>query len=208
MCWYGKRVPRRASCADPGVQQAVPRDVEDLAALGKSMRCCPYYGGRSAIAAAEVVALPYSMLLSQHTRETLGLKLHGCVVVVDEGHNLVDAINQTHSAQLRMDQASHAHAQLSAYVERYRRRVLGKNTFFCEQLLLFLRQLVAFMKTAKAAPSDDAGGETKAPTRVMSLAGLLAKARLGVNLYKLRRYLERSHLARKVRRCCQCRERV
>ena len=83
---------------------AVPRDVEDLASLGRSMGCCPYYGSRGAIATAEVVALPYSMLLSRHTRETLGLKLEGCVVVVDEGHNLVDAINQTHSAQLRLTQ--------------------------------------------------------------------------------------------------------
>ena len=83
---------------------AVPRDVEDLASLGRRMGCCPYYGSRGAIATAEVVALPYSMLLSRHTRETLGLKLEGCVVVVDEGHNLVDAINQTHSAQLRLTQ--------------------------------------------------------------------------------------------------------
>jgi len=107
------------------VPQAQPLDVEELAQLGSDLGVCPYYGSRAAIAEAEVgcvvcgqsragwmgfspavfhsvqvITMPYSMLLNKHTRESIGLKLSKCVVVVDEGHNLVDAINSSHSASL------------------------------------------------------------------------------------------------------------
>jgi chromosome transmission fidelity protein 1 len=38
------------------------------------------------------------MLLSKSTRESVGIKLEGNIVIFDEAHNLIDAVNQTHSA--------------------------------------------------------------------------------------------------------------
>lgn len=52
----------------------------------------------------QVVALPYNMLLHKSTRESLGVELKGNVVVVDEAHNLVDAINEMYSTQLTLHQ--------------------------------------------------------------------------------------------------------
>ena len=40
-----------------------------------------------------IVTMPYSTLLHRRTRETLGLRIKGNVIIIDEAHNLVDAIN-------------------------------------------------------------------------------------------------------------------
>ena len=64
-----------------------------------------------------------SCLTVQETRESLGLSLAGAVVVVDEAHNLVEAVSSAHSATLQLDQVQQAHAQLTGYLERFRTRL-------------------------------------------------------------------------------------
>jgi hypothetical protein len=46
----------------------------------------------------QVVVMPYNMLLHGPTRQSLGLNLHNAVVILDEAHNIVDAVNGMHSA--------------------------------------------------------------------------------------------------------------
>lgn len=48
--------------------------------------------------------MPYSVLLHRSTRQALGLSLRGAVVVLDEAHNLIDAINEVHSARATLSQ--------------------------------------------------------------------------------------------------------
>ncbi len=59
---------------------------------------CPYYGARRAVPSADVLLVPYSAVLQPDTRRSLGIELEGSVVVFDEAHNLLDAINGAHSA--------------------------------------------------------------------------------------------------------------
>ena len=79
-------------------------DIEELASLGTKVGECPYYGSREAIPSAEVIALPYSMLLHPGTRQVLNLQLKDCVIVFDEGHNLVNAISNVHSSIVSLRQ--------------------------------------------------------------------------------------------------------
>jgi chromosome transmission fidelity protein 1 len=76
------------------------RDVEEAAELGWTAGTCAYYGSRKAVKYAEVVAMPYSMLLHSGTRTASGIEPHlkGSVVVIDEAHNIIDAINSTHAS--------------------------------------------------------------------------------------------------------------
>ncbi len=55
---------------------------------GRRKSVCPYYSARRAAAEADIVLAPYSCLLVRETREALGLRLEGNVIIVDEGHNL------------------------------------------------------------------------------------------------------------------------
>jgi len=81
-----------------------PLDVEDLSRSGSSLGICPYYGGRKLLAEADLVLVPYSAILSQDTRDSLGLVLKGNAVVFDEAHNLVDAVNGAHSCSVGLHQ--------------------------------------------------------------------------------------------------------
>jgi chromosome transmission fidelity protein 1 len=61
---------------------------------------CPYYGSRRAVPEADVVLAPYSAVLQREARDSLGINLEGAVVVFDEAHNLLDAVNASHSAAM------------------------------------------------------------------------------------------------------------
>jgi chromosome transmission fidelity protein 1 len=50
------------------------------------------------VSSADVLLVPYSAVLQPDTRRSLGIELEGSVVVFDEAHNLLDAINGAHSA--------------------------------------------------------------------------------------------------------------
>jgi len=61
--------------------QASVRDIEDIEDLGRKTKTCPYYGSRKAVKAAEVVTLPYNMLMQKTAREALGIFLKGCALL-------------------------------------------------------------------------------------------------------------------------------
>lgn len=67
---------------------AHPMDIEELAKLGSRKSICPYYACRRAVPEADIVLAPYSALLVKETREALGLKIEGNVLIIDEAHNL------------------------------------------------------------------------------------------------------------------------
>lgn len=52
--------------------------------------------------------MPYAALLSRETRAAMGVRLEGAVVVVDEAHNIVEAINSVHSKKLTLSQVRKA----------------------------------------------------------------------------------------------------
>lgn len=68
---------------------ASPKDIEDLVATGQDSETCPYFGSRRAIRQAQLVLLPYNLLLQKTAREALGIDLTDQVVIIDEAHNLI-----------------------------------------------------------------------------------------------------------------------
>ncbi|KAG8774167.1 ATP-dependent DNA helicase chl1 [Serendipita sp. 411] len=100
---------------------ATPRDIEDLVQLGKETKTCPYYGSRRAIKQAELVCLPYNLLLQKQSREALGVDVKDQVVVIDEAHNLIDTILSTHSILLPHTILKKSLQQLRIYLQRFRK---------------------------------------------------------------------------------------
>ena len=49
---------------------------------------------------AQLVVLPYNLLLHKSTREACGIKLNGNVVIIDEAHNLIDTISSVYSVEI------------------------------------------------------------------------------------------------------------
>lgn len=116
-------------------------DIEETVQEGRHMTACPYYAARQASKSAELIMLPYQMLLHRRTREQSGLRLAGAVVIIDEAHNLIDTISSIYSASVRLDQLQQAHQQLAAYKQRYHSRFSTRNLLQLNQLIFVTKQL-------------------------------------------------------------------
>ena len=82
------------------------------------MKACPYYSSRLSVPTAEIVALPYNLLLHKSTREACGIQLEGNIILIDEAHNLLETINNIHSVEITGGQLVKAHSQLTQYEAR------------------------------------------------------------------------------------------
>jgi chromosome transmission fidelity protein 1 len=70
-------------------------DIEDLVDVAKrQQKGCAYYSSRLAVADAQVVMVPYQILLHKKTREQFGIDLRNSIIIIDEAHNLLDTICQ------------------------------------------------------------------------------------------------------------------
>ncbi|NXN13715.1 DDX11 helicase, partial [Indicator maculatus] len=174
------------------------KDIEQLVALGRETKACPYYGSRFAIPAAQLVVLPYQMLLHEPTRSTAGIKLKDQVVIIDEAHNLIDTITCIHSAEVSGSQLCCAHSQLSQYMERYRKHLKAKNLMYIKQILYMLERFVAVLGgNVNQNPRCQAVPQTGIVLK--SINDFLFQSQIdNINLFKVQRYCEKSLISRKL----------
>ncbi|XP_039239091.1 ATP-dependent DNA helicase DDX11 isoform X4 [Pipra filicauda] len=174
------------------------KDIEQLVSLGRETKACPYYGSRYAIPAAQLVVLPYQMLLHEPTRSAAGIKLKDQVVIIDEAHNLIDTITCIHSAEVSGSQLCCAHSQLSQYMERYRKRLKAKNLMYIKQILYLLERFVAMLG---GNVNQNPGCQTVSQTGTVlkSVNDFLFQSQIdNINLFKVQRYCEKSLISRKL----------
>lgn len=109
-------------------------DIEDLFGLGKKFQVCPYYASRAAIPGAEIITLPYPLLLQKTARDALGIKLEGNVVIIDEAHNIMDAVANVYAAEVSLSDLRRARQMLGVYVKKFGKRLKGENRVMVAQL--------------------------------------------------------------------------
>ncbi|TLD35402.1 DNA repair helicase [Venturia nashicola] len=167
------------------------RDIEDLGVIGKKLGICPYYASRPAIRPSEIVTLPYPLLLQKSAREALNLSLKGHVIIIDEAHNLMDAISGIYSISVSLAQLERGRGQLMVYLQKFRNRLKGSNRVYVTQTVRMLDSLVTYLKDRSSK-----GREMEGQVAVGEL--MMGKGVDQINLFKLTRYLQDSKLARKV----------
>ena len=109
-------------------------DIEDLHRIGKDLQVCPYYASRTAIPGAEVITLPYPLLLQKSARDALGIKLEGNVVIIDEAHNIMDAVANVYAAEICLGELRRARQMLGIYVKRFGKKLKGENRVMVAQI--------------------------------------------------------------------------
>ncbi|KAI8813323.1 helicase C-terminal domain-containing protein [Cladochytrium replicatum] len=166
------------------------QDMEDLVKLGEQTCTCPYYGSRIAAKSSEVVLLPYSSLLSRQAREGLGINLKGKVVIIDEAHNIVSAIESVNSVSISTADVQTALVQLDGYYERFRSRLAGRNVVYIKQLQKLLQAIVSLSPASQSTVND---GIVYGINEFMRAAGCE-----NVNFFKIESYLMESKLAFKL----------
>lgn len=170
---------------------AQPTDIEEAGRLGASSETCAYYASRVALPAAEVVTVPYNLLLSSSARTAVGLSLKQSLVLIDEAHNLPEALRGLHSCRLSLPVVQMANIQLQNYVQRYIDRLSGRNIQYLGQL----RKIVLALEKHLKGENKKTHGEEKMRT----VTELLFDWKLAnINLFKLLRYMERSRLSQKL----------
>ena len=118
-------------------------DIEDLHRIGKDLQVCPYYASRTAIPGAEVITLPYPLLLQKNARDALGIKLEGNVVIIDEAHNVMDAVANVYAAEIRLGELRRARQMLNIYVKRFGKKLKGENRVMIAQVGKVIESLSA-----------------------------------------------------------------
>ncbi|KAK5953036.1 ATP-dependent DNA helicase chl1 [Knufia fluminis] len=124
------------------------QDIEDIAMLGKKMKLCPYYASRSAIAATEVITLPYPLLLQRNAREALGVEITDNVIIIDEAHNLTSAIADTLSVSMPLSHLELAQKQLLGYCQKFKNKLKGKNRVYIAQIIKLLKSCISQLQQA------------------------------------------------------------
>ncbi|KAJ2904640.1 chromosome transmission fidelity 1 [Zalerion maritima] len=167
-------------------------DIEDLFRLGKKLQICPYYASRSAIPVAEVVTLPYPLLLQKSARDALGIKLEGNIVIIDEAHNIMDAVSSVHASEIKMSDLKRAKQMLSIYVKRFGKKLKGENRVLVGQVARVVSSLLEWM--------TEEGSKLKQKEGIIGDSNVLLRAKGAdqINLFELTRYIQKSKLAYKI----------
>ena len=71
------------------------------------------------------------------------MNLEGAVVIVDEAHNLVDAVNAVHSASITRKQLATAKSALDTYYVRFSGRLAPGAVHLCGSLRVRATQLLS-----------------------------------------------------------------
>ncbi|GME39210.1 atp-dependent rna helicase chl1 [Neofusicoccum parvum] len=138
-----------------------------------------------------IVTLPYPLLLQKTAREALDISMKDHIVIIDEAHNLMDAITGIYSVSVSLSQLQRSRSQLTTYLQKFRNKLKGKNRVYVAQTVRLLDSLIGYLQDT-AAHAQEAEG-------VVQAGDLMAgKGVDQINLYKLLRYLNESKLARKV----------
>lgn len=95
------------------------RDIEDTIKVSQELKTCPYYSTRKSIEDGQVILVPYNSILHKNTRVSLGIDLKNNILIVDEAHNLLEAIERMHSVTVTGRNILHCFNQLSQYQKRY-----------------------------------------------------------------------------------------
>ncbi|XP_078428985.1 RAD3-like DNA-binding helicase protein isoform X2 [Wolffia australiana] len=186
---------------DEVLDQAVT-DIEDLVGLGKTLGTCPYYAARRVIPAIDLVILPYQSLLLKSARESLALNLKNNVVIIDEAHNLADALTNMYNSRITVSQLDNVRAHLDAYFERFRACLGPGNRRYIQTIMILAK---AFLGTLLGCENGTGvhvmnASEPKIPADYsMTINEFLFSLDVdNINLVKLCQYIKESNVIHKV----------
>ncbi|XP_065685204.1 ATP-dependent DNA helicase DDX11 isoform X1 [Hydra vulgaris] len=166
------------------------QDIEQIVKLGKDLNTCPYYGTRHTIPKAQLVVLPYQTLLHRGTRESVGINVKDCVVIIDEAHNLIETINNIHSVEIRQNQITSSINQLKHYKDKYFKRLKAINLMYIEQIIFVFNSLLKVLKEHIESPTEE---------YLSTINDFIYSAKIdNVNLFKIHKYCEQSSIAKKL----------
>ncbi|QPG74932.1 hypothetical protein FOA43_002270 [Brettanomyces nanus] len=167
-------------------------DIEDLDTIGSNLKVCPYYSSRHGVPVAEIISLPYQLLLQKEARDSLKLRLKDCIVVIDEAHNLIDTINSIYSSSIRFEELKLIRKAMRLYTRRFYSRMNAGNRINLSKMIKLVTLLAKFI--AKQIDLGRVSPGTEVDTNLI-FAGTTGDL---LNVYPLQKYINKSKIAFKV----------
>ncbi|XP_024882289.1 ATP-dependent DNA helicase DDX11 [Temnothorax curvispinosus] len=174
------------------------QDVEEITQRGQESNTCPYYGSRKSLQNGQLILVPYNSILHKNTRTSLGIDLKGNVLIIDEAHNLLDAIEGMHSSVITGRNLLHCYSQLSQYQKRFESLFSARSVMYLGQLSFCLKKLLTlFGATTKSHPGDEIN-KTITP-RLYKIEEFEVLTEIDtVNVFKLLEFVKASKLIHKL----------
>ena len=166
-----------------------PMDIEDIGAAARKAETCGYYAARKAALDADIVFLPYNTVLSKSVRETSGVRVKDSVVIVDEAHNIADAVNNMHSVVLGLAQLRAAKRQVLGYYNRFKNMLSPQNGRSVQMVLRLVEALLGCFAAEPAAPGSE----------IVTVNDFLSKTGIdNINIFRLSEFVRETKLFFKV----------
>lgn len=103
----------------------------------------------------------------------------------------MDAIAGIYSVSVTLPQVQQARSQLTAYLQKFRNRLKGKNRVYVAQIIRILDSVIAYLQLIASS--------SKASDGLVDMVSIMSgKGVDQINIFKLNAYLQESKLARKV----------
>ncbi|XP_035222077.1 ATP-dependent DNA helicase DDX11-like isoform X2 [Stegodyphus dumicola] len=189
------------------------KDIEEIVHMGKELLSCPYYASRNVIPDVELVVLPYNILMHKATRDAYGIVLKNNVLIIDEAHNLVEAINGMYSAEITGLCLLQSIWQIDAYFKQYNTRLSQKNVRFTKLLISVLNSFLGYVKSSNSISNSDKSSScisnldkssssiSNSDSRMMSCYEFISSCGVShVNFFELVKFCEDSLIGNKLHR--------
>lgn len=171
-------------------------DIEDIHSLGEHMSMCPYYSTRNDIPIAEIISMPYQLLLQKDTRAILGFDLKDSIVIIDEAHNLLDTLSRIYSSSISLKNLKLIKKALKLYTKRFIFKISAGNRINIAKLSKLVGILYKFMTKTGTVNSGDTierndifNDEITNLLNIYELENYLIKSKLP---FKLESYMEKT----------------
>lgn len=172
-------------------------DIEDLTDLAREHSLCPYFATRENQTFADLVCMPYSSLLSEESRASLGLEeLSRTIVLFDESHNILETFASILSISLKYEELLDVIAKMELYIERYRMRLGATSIYFLKQILQIFKNFRKFFVDQHSSLKDST--QTKHELEFTCTQILIELKCLDYDLRKLKLFIEESRLSQKL----------
>ncbi|CDW56534.1 Helicase C 2 and DEAD 2 domain containing protein [Trichuris trichiura] len=169
-------------------------DIEEIVNRGKEIQACPYYATRDAVNLADLILMPYQVLMQKDTRKIFGLSLTDNVVIVDEAHNLLETVESIHGFEISSGQLSQAKIALCSYLSKFRSR-------FSAKILMHVQQLQSLVDlSTKCLLSDGELPFAQTSVRCFGMSDFIAHVGIeAINCFVLANFMDETNLCRKMR---------
>ncbi|KAI4500244.1 hypothetical protein M0802_004661 [Mischocyttarus mexicanus] len=174
-------------------------DIEETIKKGEELNTCPYYAVRKSIQEGQLILIPYNSILHKNTRISSGINLKGNILIIDEAHNLLEAIERMYGASITGRNILHAYNQMSQYQKKYQNLFNAKNVLHLNQLSFCLKKfLTVFGATTKSLPTDNVNGDLS--SKLYTIQEFERTTEIDtLNIFDLISFVKKSKLVNKLR---------